>query len=197
MKPSESGDRERTETTASLLVRVRGGDDRARERLLVRHAESLRRWARGRLPRWARELGDTADLVQDTLMGAFRRLDHFESRGAGALRAYLRQSVVNRIRDAIRRSQRRPGTTDLDESLPDARSPSPLEQAMGHEVAERYRAALLTLTRTEQRAVVARVELHYSYDQIALLLAKSSPDAARMTVRRALQRLAESMALGS
>lgn len=197
MKSSEAGDREHTETTARLLVRVREGDDRARERLIGRHADSLHRWARGRLPRWARELGDTADLVQDTLLGAFRRLDHFESRGAGALRAYLRQAVVNRIRDAIRRSQRRPGTTDLDDSLADGGSPSPLEQAMGREVAERYRSALLNLTRTEQRAVVARVEMRYSYDQIALLLGKPSSDAARMTVRRALQRLAESMALGS
>jgi DNA-directed RNA polymerase specialized sigma24 family protein len=40
------------------------------------------------------------------------------------------------------------------------------------------------------------MELHYSYDQIALLLGKASPDAARMSVKRALQRLAEEMEKG-
>ena len=63
----------------------------------------LRRWASGRLPRWARDLSDTPDLVQETLFQTFRKINGFEHRGEGALQAYLRQAVMNRIRDEIRR----------------------------------------------------------------------------------------------
>jgi hypothetical protein len=39
-----------TETTASLLAKVRAGDEEARGRLVVRYGVLLRRWAHGRVP---------------------------------------------------------------------------------------------------------------------------------------------------
>src|SRR4051812_12975696 len=90
-------------TSRRLLERARSGDSRAISALFRRHAATLRRWASGRLPRWARVVNDTADVVQDVLLQTFRRLDRFEDRGRGALRAYLRQAVLNRINDEIRK----------------------------------------------------------------------------------------------
>jgi DNA-directed RNA polymerase specialized sigma24 family protein len=44
---------------------------------------------------------------------AFRRIEAFEVRGEGALQAYLRQAVLNRIRMEIRRVGRRPAVGEL------------------------------------------------------------------------------------
>src|SRR5262245_12412687 len=90
------------ETTIELLELAKGGDPQALDRLLERCVPALRRWAHGRLPASARGMNDTADVVQDTIMSAMRRLEAFESRHQGALQAYLRQAVMNRIRDIIR-----------------------------------------------------------------------------------------------
>src|SRR5262245_51260249 len=87
------------ESTQQLLDLVRQGDRDALERLYVRCLPPLRRWARGRLPTAARGALDTQDLVQDTVVNSLRRLDQFDSRHEGALQAYLRQAVLNRIRD--------------------------------------------------------------------------------------------------
>jgi hypothetical protein len=78
------------ESTFTLVERAQAGDQEALDRLFARHLPPLRRWARGRLPKWARDLADTDDLVQDTLLQTFRRLSVFEVRGPGALlSAYL------------------------------------------------------------------------------------------------------------
>jgi RNA polymerase sigma-70 factor (ECF subfamily) len=183
-------------SSRSLLRRAQAGDQRALDQLLERHLRSLTRWARGKLPRWARQMGDTADLVQDTVLKTFRRLGHFEDRGAGALRAYLRQSARNQIRDAVRRVQRRGTDEELPQEVPDLEGSTPLDLAIGAEGAARYRRALARLRSRDQQAITGRMELHYSYDQIALLLGKASPYAARMSVKRALQRLAEEMEKG-
>lgn len=49
------------ESTLSLLERARAGDDNALNDLFARYAPPLRRWASGRLPRWARDLSDTLE----------------------------------------------------------------------------------------------------------------------------------------
>jgi hypothetical protein len=46
------------------------GTAAARERLFARYLPVLKRWAHHRLPRAARALRDTDDLVQDTLLNA-------------------------------------------------------------------------------------------------------------------------------
>src|SRR5918999_4728567 len=102
------------ESTFHLIERARAGDQQALERLFARHLKPLQRWARGRLPKFARDLADTDDLVQDTLLQTFKRIEGFEPRGVGALHAYLRQAVLNRIRDELRRKGRQPEATELD-----------------------------------------------------------------------------------
>jgi RNA polymerase sigma-70 factor (ECF subfamily) len=190
---SRSGE---AESTFQLIERARAGDQQALERLFALHLKPLQRWARGRLPKWARDLADTDDLVQDTLLQTFKRIEDFEPRRVGALQAYLRQAVLNRIRNELRRKGRQPHATDFDgievESLE-----SPLEQAIGREAVERYEAALHRLTADEREAIIARVEMGYSYEELAEALGKPTPDAARKAARRALVRLAEEMKRGA
>ena len=63
-----------------LLERVRAGDAAALNRLMDRYLPRLSRWASGRLPRYARDLSDTDDLVEDTLIRSVANLGHFEAR---------------------------------------------------------------------------------------------------------------------
>jgi RNA polymerase sigma factor (sigma-70 family) len=140
-------------------------------------------------------MSDTDDLVQDTLIRSVNNLDHFEARGEGALQAYLRGAVMNRIRDEIRRHQRTPAQNPIDTALP-AKGPSPLETAIGAEALAKYDRALERLDPETREAVIARIEMGCSYQEIAELMDKPSADAARMTVSRALVKLAEEMRRG-
>lgn len=178
--------------TIDLLQRARGGDQTAVEELFARHLPPLKRWASGRLPRWARDVSDTSDLVQETLMHTFKRLDAFEPRGEGALQAYLRQAVINRIRNQIRNATVRPASSELQSDVPDERT-SPLEAAIGQQTLESYEAALDRLPTEDREAIVSRVEFGLSFAEVAEVLGKPSADAARMAVVRALVRLAEEM----
>ena len=195
-QPSNAGNTNPLATTSSLrlLLRARRGDRAAREALAARYFPWLRRWARGRLPYWARDGVDTSDLVQDTLLQTFKRIAKFEPQRDGALRAYLRLAVDNRIRDEMRRVARRPRvdpseTIDL---LVDA-GPTPLEQFITDETWGRYLQGLQRLSPRERRLIVGRAEMGYSYKQLALIDGRSSPDAARMALRRALLRLSDEM----
>ena len=180
--------------SAELLERARAGDTRALSVLFRRHGPELRQWARGRLPRWARNVADTADVVQDVLLCTFRRIDRFEDRGRGALRGYLRRSVMNRIHDEMRKVVRRP-TGELEERLFNmpGDQPTPFDSAVDSERARHYKAALATLTEEERILVVGRIEMGFNYDQLALIGERATPEAARQAVRRAVKRLAERM----
>jgi RNA polymerase sigma factor (sigma-70 family) len=181
-----------TESSLTLLERARAGDRTAVEALIARYLPRMRRWATGRLPPWARDMADTHDLVQETLFQTFRRIDRFDPRGEGALQAYLRQALSNRIRDELRRSKRRPQHDELDPQLEDPNR-SPLEAAIGTEALERYERALSTLRPEDGELVVAKIELGYTNQEIADLFGKPTANAARMAVERAVVRLAKAM----
>lgn len=190
-------DDESLESTIHLITRARDGDRAALEQLFARHEGPLRRWASGRLPGWARQLSDTGDLVQDALLQTFKRFEDFQPRGPGALQAYLRQAVVNRVRDELRRRGRLPPSTPLEASDLDGAlvtpDDSPLQQAIGQQNLERYEAALARLKTEEREAIVGRLEMGYSYQELAEALNKPTADAARKATQRALIRLAEEM----
>ena len=180
------------ESSFELIARAQAGDMSALDRLLARYRPRLQQWASGRLPRYARDMTDTEDLVQDALLGTFKNFERFDNRGEWALQAYLRRAVTNRVSSELERVRSRPRHEDLPESIA-SRGFSPLQEALGAEVFERYDAALQELSEPEREGVIARVELGCSYQEVAFLLDKSSEDAARMAVARALARLAERM----
>jgi RNA polymerase sigma-70 factor (ECF subfamily) len=179
------------ESTATLISRIREGDDTAQELLLERYLPALRRWASGRLPLRARHLVDTDDIVQITLIRTLKKVREFEPRHQGAFFAYLRQALQNQIRDQLRAAERRPK-----QSLPEqpvAHQPSPLEEAIGSECLDAYEEGLEQLTPQQREAVIMRVELGIGYQEIAEMIGSPSWNAARMVVSRALVRLSEMM----
>jgi RNA polymerase sigma-70 factor (ECF subfamily) len=180
-------------STLSLLSRARAGDSAAVDELFARYLPILKRWAAGRLPQRARDLADTPDLVQETLLQVFKRVGEFEHRGEGAFHAYLRQAVLNRIRNEIRNASRRPEREPLTEDLV-ADDASPFDAVLGSESVDRYEAALLRLSVADRELIVARLEFGLTYSELADAVGKPSVNAARMAVTRAVARLIEEIA---
>jgi RNA polymerase sigma-70 factor (ECF subfamily) len=171
---------------------MRGGDEAARQRLFERFLPILRRWAHGRIPARARGMADTDDIVQVTLIRALNRLDAFEPRREGAFLAYLRHILLNSVREELRRAGRKPSASGQEFERADP-APSPLEQAIGADELARYEQALGDLPVESREAVLMRIEFGYSYAEIAEALGKPNPNAVRMTISRALVKLAERM----
>lgn len=178
------------ESTADLLLRVRQGESAARERLVARYLPILRRWAHGRLPPYARDLAETDDLVQITLVRALDHIEKFEPRHEGAFLAYLRRILLNSVKDEIRRVTRRGPREELDE---ETAGPSEVSQAVGIDTLLAYEAALATLPEEHQEAVILRIEFGFSFEEVAAAVGSPSANAARMMVTRALARLADAM----
>jgi RNA polymerase sigma factor (sigma-70 family) len=179
-------------TSLRLFLSARQGDSTALNRLFGHLLPGLQRWARGRLPSWARRRMDTVDLVQEALVNFFRHLGRIEPKRRRAVRAYLQESIRNRIRDEIRRAGQVETSEGLTPSLPDPGT-SPLARAIALENTARYREALRRLDPGDHELIVARVEMGFSYEQLALATGRPSSDAARVAVRRALLRLAEEL----
>jgi RNA polymerase sigma factor (sigma-70 family) len=180
------------ETTVELLERYRRGDSQALADLAARCLPPLRRWARGRLPSFARSVMETQDIVQDTVLGVLRHLDAIDVRNQGALQAYLRQAIVNRIRDIVRQHQRRPAHTELPIQLQDDET-SPLDRLLGAEKVARYEAAIQRLRAADRDVLIGRFELQYSYEELTVVLDKPTVTATRVAVTRAMKRLIAEM----
>jgi RNA polymerase sigma factor (sigma-70 family) len=120
-----------------------------------------------------------------------RRLDRFQPRSHGALAKYLRIAVLNQIRDEHRRLVRRGPVAELGEDLVSP-GPSPFDEASFEETRSRYLAALATLKPRDRELVVAYVELGYSHAQLGCMIGRNA-NAARVALRRALERLTEQM----
>ena len=183
------------ESSFALVVRARGGDAQALDDLCARYLPRMQRWAHGRLPSGARGALDTHDLVQDTLMQVVRKLDTFEPRHEGAFQGYVRQALLNRIRD-LARSQRRRGPAEVLPTSHPSPDPSPLEEAIGEQALARYEAAMSRLRPDDREAIVARVEMGLPYAEVAAILGKPTVAATHVAVSRALVRLAREMAVG-
>ena len=165
----------------------------AMEALLQRCLPPLKRWAHGRLPPAARGRLDTGDLVQEAALHVLGNLGTFEPRHVGAMQAYLRQSVINRICDEVRRICRQPPPVELPEDHPCDRS-SPEEDAIRAEEYEHYREAVSRLAPKDRALIVARIEMQWSLTEIADRCGMASVDAARMAVNRAVKRLSTDFA---
>ena len=176
------------DSTLLILERARRGDRSAAVILLERAVPAVRHWARGRLPGGARAEANTEDVVHDAVLRVMPRITRFRHDTVGSLQAYLRTVVMNRIRDLIRKSKRHGTPVAVDAEPLTNDDPSPLELAMRRQDSERFLAALARLKPADRQLIVWRIELGWTIDDIAGRLGKTTA-AARMSVRRAIERL--------
>jgi RNA polymerase sigma-70 factor (ECF subfamily) len=175
-------------STATLLKRVRGGDPKAKERLVAIYMPILTHWAKGRLPGHARSLAETQDLVQATLIRALEKVDSFESYREGAFLAYMRRTLMNLILNEIRRPQTQTAQARVSpDELPVGTQTPDLDQLI------QYDEALSKLKASDREGIILRLEFGLSYGEIAAAMRKPSANASRMFVSRALVNFAEQM----
>ncbi len=179
------------ESTRVLLDRIRSGDEHARDELVSRFLPGLRRWARGRLPHHARGIMETDDIVQIAMLRALDRAADFQAGREGAFLSYLHQILINLIRDEIRRANRHP-EEPLDADLAATRQEM-LERTIGRGALDAYDRALEALSDDQRQAVILRIEFGFTHPEIARALGRSTANAVRMQIARALVRLTEEM----
>jgi RNA polymerase sigma factor (sigma-70 family) len=168
------------------------GDARSLEEFFRRQLPMLKRWADARVPRWLEREADADDFVQRTALRTLQRLGHLPSRSIDEVQAYLRQILVNLVRDEIRRAGRRPDHVAIrDEDA--IWQWSPLDALIGRNAWSSFTRALKTLSQRDRAAIAGRFEAGLSYRALQRRLGAETPNAARVAVSRAVSRLGAAM----
>ena len=173
-------------STRALVARGRAGDRSALDRVFDRATGRLFRWFRGRVS--GKTPGaETRDVVQDAALAVFGRLPQLDLRRPGDLDAYMQRVVTNRVTDLARWNIARPPMVSLDVDVHD-HQPSPLQLVLDQEAEARYAAAFAALPERDRATLHARA-MGYTLEQTAKIAGHASPDAARMAITRAIERL--------
>lgn len=175
-------------TTSYLLQGLRDGDTNASEKLLSLYQPVLLRWAHGRIPEQAKNYMETMDLVQETMALALKSKANIKADNAGAFFCYLRTIFINQIKQELRKNK--PFLVALTTQFSQSEVMS-YEEDLNALIA--YDQAIDRLSEEEKQSVVMRVEFGLSHQEIADLTGRNSPDAARVYIKRALQKLGEVM----
>jgi RNA polymerase sigma-70 factor (ECF subfamily) len=187
--------------TEQLLDRAAGGDEAARELLLERHRQKLKRMVAVRLDRRLAARLDPSDVVQEALADAARRLDAYLRERPMPYYPWLRRLAWDRIDKAHRRHTARRRSVEREElaALPDssalqlaerllARDVDPARAALRKEKRQRVRALLGHLGDADREVLVLRFLERLSTAEAATVLG-ISPGAVRLRLMRALERL--------
>jgi RNA polymerase sigma-70 factor (ECF subfamily) len=173
----------------TAVARARAGDADAFRVLVERHSNPLFRLAF----RMTGNEQDAEDIVQETLLRAYRRLAKFDERAS--FRTWLYRITVNCSLDLVRARKRRseqsgsanPEMDDPLESLA-ATGPTPDRMAMSEEARSRIAEAMEELSVSEKTAFVLRHYEGMCIDEVSRVLG-CRPGAARHSVFRAVQKL--------
>ena len=179
------------------LSAARQGDRNAIDELFARWRPLLRLQATKLLGAELSARVDPSDVVQETLSQAHQQLDQFHGRSMGEWVTWLRCMVAGhaaktqRHHHADKRSANRETPADI--AFVKSGEISPEDEFDKCEQAVRLAVALEELPDSMRVAVVSRVFLHQSWEEIAQKLNKS-PGAARVLWTRALKLLRERLA---
>lgn len=164
--------------------------------LALRYRPFLKAIAAAEIPEHLRSREDDSDLVQETLLKATRQADQFRGSTEKELESWLRETMLNQIRDCVRfhgRQQRDVGievaaTVDLIA----AGDPSASELVRSAEAKELTQRALHDLPEEYRSVLLMRQQLDLSFVEIADRMQRS-PDAVRMLWGRAIMALGEKL----
>jgi len=192
---------------SGLIAAARRGDAACRERLFGLCRSYLGFIARSQLDGALQGKADASDLVQETLLEAFRDFDRFEGGSEAEWLAWLRRmlshnaaDMARRYRGAKKRAARRevpfrdPGDSMARGAAePAADQPTPSQEFMRMESELRVTAALAELPPDYQEVILLRNLQRLSFNEVARRMDRSRP-AAQMLWMRAIRKLQERMA---
>lgn len=190
---------------AMLLVRAREGDAQALDRLFDMCRNYLNLVARSQVESWLQAKVDASDLVQQTMMEAYRDFARFQGGSEGEWLAWLKQILSHNAGDFIRRytgagrHARRevPLAGPLDSSCfgaPDPADPgaSPSEEVLRRERELEIADALARLSPDHREVIMLRNLQRLPFEEVAQRMERTRP-AVQMLWMRAMHKLQETM----
>jgi RNA polymerase sigma-70 factor (ECF subfamily) len=202
MAPSDSP------TVAILLAQARKGDGQALDRLFGMCRNYVTIIARTQVEGWLRAKVDASDLVQQTLLEAYRDFTRFQGATEGEWLAWLRRILSHNAADFVRRfhktDKRQAGREVALVNPDDSQAPDGLaniaaeqetpSQALMRKERELFLAdALARLSPDHCEVIVLRNLQRLPFEEVAQRMGRSRP-AAQMLWMRAMQKLQEAMA---
>jgi RNA polymerase sigma-70 factor (ECF subfamily) len=199
-----------TLSISELLARARTMDPRELDALFAQCRNYLGIVARAQVEGWLRAKVDASDLVQQTMLEAYRDFHKFRGQTEAEWLAWLRQilthNAANFIRHyrgtAKRQAQREvPLAAPSDQSAAPRNDPadsaeSPSQQLMRKEREWQVADALALLTPDHREVILLRNLQRLSFDEVAQRMERSRP-AVQMLWMRAIQKLQQLMANNS
>jgi RNA polymerase sigma-70 factor (ECF subfamily) len=192
-------------SAAELIRRCRRGEDRALDQLFQRYRHYLRLLAEAQLGRHLRAKCDASDLVQQTMLEAYRDFAGFQGAQEGELLAWLRQILSHNLCNEARRfaAQQRDAAREV--SLEQVRAgvdhsslalgrclaangPTPSSLAAQHEASVHLAETLARLPANYQTVILLRVFEGLPAEEVARRM-ESTAGAVRMLQLRALTAL--------
>jgi RNA polymerase sigma-70 factor (ECF subfamily) len=177
----------------AAVARARAGDGDAFRVLVERHSRSLFSLAY----RMTGNEQDAEDVVQESLLRAYRKLEDFDERAT--FRTWLYRITVNCSLDLVRSRKRRsesarPADPEVEDPMQSFPSPGPTPDrvAMSEQARHRIVAAMEELTTAEKTAFVLRHYHGMRIDEVSRVLG-CRPGAAKNCVFRAVQKLRRSL----
>ncbi len=165
---------------AALIEAWKGGAEAAAAELVRRHGAPLARFL------VAAGAGDEVeDLVQETFLKAFRRIETF--RGGSAFRTWLMTIGSNLLKDSWRRSKRRPVVSLETREIVDEAS-DPHGDAVADDLTTRVARVVQGLPRLQRDVFLLRAQQGLEYGEIAKALGTTA-GAARVHYHHAVKRL--------
>ena len=194
-----------SDETERLLLQAQTGDCRAFGQLFAEYRPYLHQLITLRMDPKLRSRIDPSDVIQDTQVEAFRRLEEFVKRQPMPFRLWLRKTACERLNQlweyhvttARRSLSREVALPDLSsQSLTQrilAKHSTPSQQLSRRELTSRVNSVLAQLSDTDREIVIMRHYEELSYEEITAVL-EITTAAARKRYARALLRLQDHLA---
>jgi len=172
----------------AAVARVRGGDAEAFRLLVERHSRPIFRLAY----RLTRNEEDADDVVQETFLRAFKKLETFDSRASFG--TWIHRIAMNYSYDLMRK-RNRATTEELDEA--ESASPTDVSSTHGADriilrlgLQDALKKGMQSLSENERTAFVLRHYEGMSIDEIGGVLG-TEVNATKNTIFRAVKKLRE------
>ncbi len=191
---------------SSLIEGARQGDAECRERLFALCRSYLGFAARAQIETWLRRKVDASDLVQETMLEAYRDFERFDGHTEQEWLAWLRKILAHNAADFVRHyrgtakraagreipfrdpaDSQSPGAPE-----PAAQQPTPSQEFLLFDTELQVSAALADLPPDYQEVIVLRNLERLPFNEVAERMNRTRP-AVQMLWMRAIRKLQETM----
>ena len=192
---------------SALIAEARQGDAACREQLFALCRSYLGIVARSQVETWLRAKVDASDLVQETMLEAFRDFERFEGKSEHEWLAWLKRILAHNVADFVRRYRGtakrqarrevpirspRDSTPAVGAAEPAAPCPTPSQEFLQIDNELRVTNALAQLPADYQEVIVLRNLERLAFNEVAQRMERSRP-AVQMLWMRAIKKLQETL----